>query len=563
MNPRESERSPKTDLIGITGSRDHGITRLALTACCLMLTVAGCDNNSPLSSGLSAFDQMYLNRRPPLGKIYPVTLADENLERNILASTLQGTINRDEVRLYLIGGGKEGDRPWETDEDGMSARFWMNVYRDRYGVKWEDSIDLSGALSLFGSSVRRVYLVSAKEPWSLHIAHAMAAVDPGVILFDSIEDTAAAYLPSAERVDLRGMFKSESEALAEVERRLRGQTFPRLADLTPTEFRLRDFLIQQGVMTAYARPLMEQWEKVRSLFNLLPAVTPIYGYIALNGVEEFLAVKAISEAGLFLVPSDTTSNLSVHSAVVPSQPPSVPHAAVGGSGSICSSGKARFVVAISDADNVSIPFNRYVRPDYWESPLRGALPVGWSIGLSLLALGPAAMDYYLSGVTPNDEWVSMMGIGYALPAYHRSAEEFMRKSFETAGRLGLTSTWFLDVPLLTASDPTWKTIAAVEAGTANKGFLVGYVEFPGSKSFQYGDGKWALAVASQYEDTPATFADRINAVLNGSSARGDPITFLSASVWGNTYEGLAQTLPSLESSGARFLLPSEAFACLN
>ncbi|MBI2061282.1 MAG: hypothetical protein HYT87_16205 [Nitrospirae bacterium] len=48
VNQTESENGLKTSLIGLTGSRDHGITRLLLTAYCLLFTLAGCaDEDKP------------------------------------------------------------------------------------------------------------------------------------------------------------------------------------------------------------------------------------------------------------------------------------------------------------------------------------------------------------------------------------------------------------------------------------------------------------------------------------------------------------------------------------
>lgn len=518
----------------------------------------GCATNE--SETLPAFDAMYLDRRPPVGAINPVDLSGENLERKILAASLQGVVNREKVRLYLVGGGKDENRPWETDEEGASARFWIDLYRDTYGVKWGEEIDLDGALSRFGAEVRRIYLIAESEPWSIHVANSKAAIEPGLIVFDSILDSVAPFLTRTVTVDLRGIYATEADAVAEVDSLLSSRPHPRLAVLSPQEYRLRDFLIQQGVLTAYARPGMPMWDAMSALFGKLPLMNPIYGYIALTGIEEFLALRTISSSGQFLVPTDTVSNLSVHSAIVPQAPAHVPDLPAIDE-AICSAGTDRFTLAISDADNMAIPINRYVRPDYWPSEKRGVLPVGWSIGLSLKALGPAAMDYYLRTSAPNDEWISMIGIGYALPAYHATPEDFLRLSFSTAEILGLRTSWFLDVPLLSPDEPAWTTIAGVASEFGLDGLLIGYIEFPDVKSFQYDENHWALVAASQYEDTPQVFADRVRKVLAGQSSRNDPVTFLSASVWSNTYDGLAESLVPLQDEGAVFLTPSQALRC--
>ncbi|MBI2889848.1 MAG: hypothetical protein HYY13_03580 [Nitrospirae bacterium] len=522
----------------------------------------GCSGCS--SGGLTPLEERYINRRPPLGRIQVVDVSPEPIERKILAASLQGLINRSEVRLYLVGGTRDENRPWETDGEAESARFWIEHYRSR-GIAWfGDEMLLDDALARFAGEVERVYVVSASELWTVTAATSMAAMQPGLVVFDSDLDRVRPLLPgSAGLTDLRGRWGSEPEVNATVGEWLAEMDQPRLAILAPSEYRLRDFLIQQGIVAAFGRPTTDTWPSLTALLPLLRPLSAVFGYVADNAVQEFLGVKALSEAGLFLVPTDTTSNLSVHVAVLPASGISNLRSQIENSGGACDPHAANVLVAISDGDNLTIPLNRYTWSDYWPSPKRGRLPLGWSLGLSLRTLAPAAADYYLSTASTSDEWVSMVGLGYALPSYHQFADPFLNEGFALASELGIRSTWFLDVPLLSPGARMWATIADRLAPYPDHQLLVGYLAFPGQeRMIEFAPGRRALLATNQYEDTPEVLAQRVREYLNTDPSARAPVLFLSASVWSNRLDGLVDALTPLASEGARFLTPSSASACL-
>ncbi len=71
-----------------------------------------------------------------------------------------------------------------------------------------------------------------------------------------------------------------------------------------------------------------------------------------------------------------------------------------------------------------------------------------------------------------------------------------------------------------------------------------------------------LMAGNSYADTPQTIAQHITDIINEPASQRPLITFLFASVWSNSYEGMAQALEPFQSQGVHFLLPYEALKCI-
>ncbi len=85
----------------------------------------------PSAFCLSEFDKLYLTHRPPHGGIYVVDIAGETFERKVLASTLQGVVNKKETRIYVLDGEVGKVRPWEEEGERASTEFWLKYYQEK------------------------------------------------------------------------------------------------------------------------------------------------------------------------------------------------------------------------------------------------------------------------------------------------------------------------------------------------------------------------------------------------------------------------------------------------
>ena len=70
---------------------------------------------------------------------------------------------------------------------------------------------------------------------------------------------------------------------------------------------------------------------------------------------------------------------------------------------------------MSDGDNLQ--YNQHRMAQLWQDPVRGTIPIGWTISPTLVRVAPALAAYYTRMATPNDELVAgPSGAGYILPS---------------------------------------------------------------------------------------------------------------------------------------------------
>lgn len=556
INPVEHDET--NDALRNTVAKPPFNQRLAtvtLLSLCLALSVAA------RAAKLSDHNRLYLTHRPALGEVFVVDLSGESYERKVLAASLQGVVNKKQARLYLLDKDKGKNRPWETGQGKEAAAFWLDLYQKNYSIKISGEGKLNDALQAFASEAKGYVIASVKEPWTINAATTLAAKDNLLIVFEKERDTLQS-LGLREKANLVGKWKDASGCYMDLWKTYY-EKMPHkgLGILNPEEYRLRDFLIQQGFLTIYARPHQEGWETILAIVNKTAQNVPVFGYLSLTGQEEFIAVSNLSKAGKYLIPSDTTPNLSFHVAVPPHA--SFEHFVTSKPDRHrkCDKGRLNVTIAITDGDNLVIPINRYTRKTFWQSDKRGELPVGWSFALSLPAVAPAATEFFLSTRTKKDELVGMLGIGYALSSYYKDSPFFLSRSFEQLKRLGLPTFWVLDVPLYQRTNKTWHEFDKYALDGHPIGILLGYIGL-GKPFFRTRGGRPVLVAINAYEDKPDDLVSRIERLLEMPDKKRPPVVFISATGWHNPYSEMVEKLKPLEKKGVNFLLPHEAFACI-
>jgi hypothetical protein len=77
--------------------------------------------------------------------------------------------------------------------------------------------------------------------------------------------------------------------------------------------------------------------------------------------------------------------------------------------------KAYVSFTISDGDNLQ--YDQHRMAGLWKDPVRGSIPIGWTISPSLLQSAPSLSAYYMSTASPNDELIAgPSGEGYIYPS---------------------------------------------------------------------------------------------------------------------------------------------------
>lgn len=492
----------------------------------------------------------YLERRPPLGAVTVVDVGSESNDRKLLAATLQGLVNRTTARLYLRGARSVGE-----------DQRWLDSYVDRGLITIAATIDLDTAIHDFAGEADGYVLADAAEPWTVNTATSVAGIRSAVV---ATPDTVAALQAEGltELADHRGRWTSAAAAYEAIAAAHPGE-FSGVAIEQPDRHQPRDLFVQQGTFVVYTRPSASDYDRIYDLIETFPATRPVYGYISDTGAEEIEAIVRLSRTGRYLVPTDSTDNISLHLAVggtTRALPDPTPPAV-----EPCRADTVNVVLSFSDGDNLVIPETYYQGSSQWNSSRRGELPIGWGLSPAASVLMPAIYDTYVTEATASDEIVDIMGAGYSIPSLMPDGASFVAKNQRFRAALGLRSHWALDALLSKPDAEGWTDVHAATAATGlpPDGMLLNYESWPGPGWFHTVDGTPVLASRiAGYENGPADIAAQIAALADVPASERSLVNFFPVTVWYSTYDALADAMAPLRDQGVRFLTPAEAFACL-
>ncbi len=495
---------------------------------------------------------------PPVEGLWVLDLSGETATRQLMGRSLQGVINRDAARIYILD---DEDDPSSPEESLESAEHWLSLYEDR-GVPRIGEGDLDAALAAFAPELDGYILAADYEPWTLNAATSAAGGLRAIV-------TTAGEAPNVEVFGLPqldsvvGRWEDEvacNEALAASVADL---DLSRFAMLRTTKLRTRDLFIQQGIPTLGGLEGDPEWAGVQTALASVPAGVAVYGYAAEDGVQELNSVTEISAQGAMLIPSDSAANLSFHLAMAVSNP-TLPDPPID-LGLDCEDAELNVVIALSDGDNLVVATSLYPTSRYWLAPQRGTLALNWSISPALATFAPELLDYYVRTKAPEDELVMMIGPGNAYGGELPEPENFFGLGFQQMEALGLHVFWLFD-PLESGSGVySWQPQAeeALRAGVLT-GLLDGYYPplFHEAADHERVGGVPLLRAVGTDEDTPATIAAQIQALLALPKAERPPVAFFSAAAWSNSVTNLVGALVPLEAQGVRFLSASAGMECV-
>lgn len=343
---------------------------------------------------------------PPARQLFVADVRRLRPDERILLLSLQGLVNRAQPRIYLIVK--------ETD------RFWLDEMRKKGDI--DSAIAVQDPLSLveqFRSSARGAVVSDPKIYLSPCVAACIAGADSLLMATPELADRLK--LPII--ADLRGKFKSDTDALRYMRRSLQPRLNPYLACcLDPTIFdsgALDQIIAAKGLVFwitgTKAQHLPgargpEEISEVKAMLAGMPLGAVVRGFWWHGediGINESPGVSLASRFGKVTVVSDYVANFSVVSGVpLPTlkQKPQAPPPALDPT-------KVYFCFTMSDGDNLCT-WRDYFRT-YFEDPLHGTIPIGWGMGPTLIDNAPVWARWYYDHATPNDEFLcDVSGVGY-------------------------------------------------------------------------------------------------------------------------------------------------------
>ncbi len=338
-----------------------------------------------------------------------VDLQRADHDTRAMLTALQGIVNRHEPRLYLLN---------PTDPAGYDELWLSEMRRCGYTSSDEIRLDPAAAVDRYRSEISGLIVwdpdlsASANAAWMLAgIKDALPTSPAGINRFG---------LPLVE--DLRGRWKSNVEAYREMLERYFDQMCPHLVAWEypfSNALQSRDVMVQQRVfqfwVTAYtdnepgSDPPAEM-ALVEELLARTPGNVPVMGWPMYGdkGVEEYTAVRLLSEYGKWVPGTEFTSNGTVHSAI---RPPA-----------------AVFQQADAKADHASLPLRtdklyittnildsgdahwywQFYQRRLWDDPLRGSTPTGYGMNVTLVDALPLVAQWYYQHRAPRDSFFALL-----------------------------------------------------------------------------------------------------------------------------------------------------------
>lgn len=355
--------------------------------------------------------------RPPETPASPLLVYDcskdsDDIQR--MVTVLQGLVNRKCPRLYLLNP----TNPSGYDED------WLAYLREcGYVDKEERVASYSALLERFRDAVKGIIVFDAALPGSIQAACMLSGLEDALPATETLAETLG--LPIL--MDLRGRWTRNVDAYRE----LRDMYWNRfnhhvLAWMYPCSRShcVRDYLAAFKVFTFWVSsfgdreqggdPAAEQ-AFLNELLASTPANIPVMGwpmYGDRRGINEYEGVRWLSGFGKFVPGTEFCSNLTVHSAIRPEASALRQRFRESRETPLFEPGKVYLSVNILDSGD-SLWYWQFHQRKIWTDPVRGSVPTGWCMNITLQDTLPAVLQWYVEHATPNDVFFTgASGLGY-------------------------------------------------------------------------------------------------------------------------------------------------------
>lgn len=404
-------------------------------------------------------------------------------EDRLVLMTLQGNVNRNEPRIYVLNG--TGTESGEQDGQGL----WLDDYERRYGITSEPAPPLPELVETFADELDGVVVVDPDLADSTNLATTLAGLRNALAVHPQhLDDPVIADLPVIE--DLRGRWSDADqmydwmieELWEETPQQAVAVLHPDTLDgwLGPQGGDMRDYLVANRILVVWGAPAGAEKARLERMMEALPDDLPVLGYPSADGAEELAGQTLLSERNKWLVPTHNTRNLSVHSGV-PADVERLRELAAAAEPAPALTddeiaSKLIVTAAFSDYDNLRLPVDRgRLR---WEEESRGQVPASWGMPGTALELAPGVVEHYYETRSPNDSFVLATSLGYITPALYPNLDAIAAETTRHMCELGLDAMWPLDHNggLATFSDDYRASLVPFTEGFDMRGIFLNYYE---------------------------------------------------------------------------------------
>lgn len=460
----------------------------------------------------------------------------------VLFSTLKGLVNKTQPRIYTYDNAVRG-------EDGKYN--WLNTL----GLGHTDVTDNYSLITKYRNEINGIVIYDEEVPDTVNLATTIASLNGGIVAAPSLVSklTAAPYnLPILN--DLRGMFTTKVQVYEYLYDHYWPQvTHKIIVGLNPQiKGFLRDYATSVVAAAIWLNPSVPEEDTVlRQFLSAMPhdGTGTYMGWWPDEGV----GVTRTSEYGVTTIASDFASNLTVFggtSRAVDVKPLANKPAL---------RNKIYISLILSDGDNLQYLEHRFKTNWLWDNPLRGTIPVGWTVSPAMLDAMPGVLNYLYNSSTPNDNLIGgPTGVGYTYPNFWENQtflDNYVALSNDYANRSGLK--------VITV----WNTIVGginTNVGNSFATHAPSLLGLTGMKSggqiTQYNNILPAQALNATYCYSEATLLSEINGAVAGWSGTAPKFVSIQANPWDVSYQMLVNAVNQFSSnSDIVFVTPDNYF----
>jgi hypothetical protein len=335
----------------------------------------------------------------------------------LLATTVQGVVNRTRPRIWLL-----------RDADS-AGRTWL----DTVGLRGNPVTGVEALVIRYRPEIRGAILADPAVPATRNVATTLAGLENAVVAEPALAERLA--LPVL--VDLRGRFTDDRSAYRWAIEHLWPRTTHRmLVGLAPDNVGfLRDYAVASSAFVIWADPGSRPGRTLLTrLMADMPSNSPYLGWWPADVAGESHGTELASRHGVYVVAADFSLNLTVlggtrdATRVVAQALPAPPL-------------EDRTYVTFTMTDGDNLQYCQHRMRQIWDTPERGRAPLNWTISPLLQDAAPVILAYYRHTATPNDLLIAgPSGAGYAYPTPwpYDELPAFTRQTGRYARHIGLS-----------------------------------------------------------------------------------------------------------------------------
>lgn len=357
-------------------------------------------------------------------KLYVYDGSGDNNEVRLLLATLQGVVNRDDPRIYLI---------FNSWPEGMkSDDKWLDYYSVR-DIEIKRVKSVPEIVRMFAGELSGFIIYDPELLDTANIATTMAGLENAIVVHpDIVGLVKGAGLKMKD--DLRGRWAGKyagyrwalDELWAGCNYRILGSMPYSTDKLYGIE--VRDYLVAVRAFVFNLTPDKEEnrfqsIELFNEILSLAEEQSTILGWITTFPTEREY-VGEISKRGHHVLCTTMCPNLTVHAGIAAGK--QFCRRKVIKPGKKLEK-KIYVSLRISDGDSPAVLLKWH--SGHWLDKNRGSMPLGWEVQPLMLELAPTVMEYYYKTATENDCLLcGVSGAGYCHPSELPNLKLFLERT---------------------------------------------------------------------------------------------------------------------------------------